>query len=111
MGILHQGTFPQLVPNEGARPFRMTDLEGNMVSLDSYRGSYLFLSFQRYAGCPLCNLRLHELAESTPKLKASGFPTQSFPTQSSRSTVFMASVALGRATWQERCGLTKCTRL
>ena len=48
-----------------------------MVSLDSYRGSYLFLSFQRYAGCPLCNLRLHELAESTPKLRARGIEIHS----------------------------------
>lgn len=89
MGILHQGASRQLVPNEAGRPFRMADLEGNMVSLDSYRGSYLFLSFQRYAGCPLCNLRLHELAEATPKLRARGIEILAFM-ESPRKSILKA---------------------
>lgn len=89
MGILHQGAFPQLVPNEGARPFRMADLESNLVSLDSYRGSHLLLSFQRYAGCPLCNLRIHELAEATPKLRARGIEILAFM-ESPRESILKA---------------------
>lgn len=89
MGTLHQGASPQLVPNEGARPFRMADLDGNMVSLDPYRGSYLFLTFQRYAGCPLCNLRLHELAEATPKLRARGIEILAFM-ESPRESILKA---------------------
>lgn len=78
MGKQNRSILPRLEPGESARAFKATDLDGNQVSLDSYRGSYLFLSFQRYAGCPLCNLRLHELAEATPKLKARGVEILAF---------------------------------
>lgn len=33
------------------------------VRLDDYRGRHVLLSFYRYASCPLCNLRVHDLAQ------------------------------------------------
>ena len=35
-------------------------LSGNEISLSEYKGSPLILSFYRYAGCQLCNLRIHD---------------------------------------------------
>ncbi|MBI3431018.1 MAG: redoxin domain-containing protein [Hydrogenophilales bacterium] len=33
------------------------------ISLEQYRGRHVLLSFYRYASCPLCNLRVHDLAQ------------------------------------------------
>ncbi len=36
-------------------------MQGRSVSLDSLRGRLVWLSFYRYAACPLCCYRIHEL--------------------------------------------------
>jgi len=48
------------------------DVFGQPVRLDDYRGQLLLLSFYRYASCPLCNLRVHELLRYYPEWKAMG---------------------------------------
>ncbi|MFC1890661.1 peroxiredoxin-like family protein, partial [Thermodesulfobacteriota bacterium] len=48
------------------------DLFDNPVSLEDYRGKRLMLSFYRYASCPLCNLRIHELIKNHDPLKDRG---------------------------------------
>lgn len=42
-------------------------LSGNEISLSDYKGSPLILSFYRYAGCPLCNLRIHDFIKKYNK--------------------------------------------
>ena len=44
------------------------DFLGNPVSLAGLRGRKVMLSFYRYASCPLCNLRMHELIRQYPQL-------------------------------------------
>jgi peroxiredoxin len=39
-----------------------------MVTLDRFRGRHLLLSFYRYASCPFCNLRVHDLIQHLPEL-------------------------------------------
>lgn len=54
---------------EAAPPFEVEDWEGRRMSLEDFRGKPLLLSFNRYASCPLCNLHIHKLTESFPKLE------------------------------------------
>lgn len=44
-----------------APSFGVIDAFGQPVMLEGYRGGSILLSFYRYASCPLCNLRVHEL--------------------------------------------------
>ena len=58
--------------------FQVTDTEGQPHSADRYKGELLLLSFFRYAACPLCNLRVHELARLAPVLKQKGLHILAF---------------------------------
>lgn len=53
----------QLKPGDLAPGFRVKDIDGRTVDLGEYRGSPVLLCFYRYAGCPYCNLFLHEIIE------------------------------------------------
>jgi thioredoxin-dependent peroxiredoxin len=55
-----------------APEFMNNDLLGRGIKLADYRGRWLLLSFYRYASCPLCNLRVHDLSLQCEKLKAQG---------------------------------------
>lgn len=51
----------RLLPGMPAPRFEMRDAFGKLLRLDDCRGELLMLSFYRYASCPLCNLRVHQL--------------------------------------------------
>lgn len=59
----------RLEAGQHAPGFSATDLHGQEVTLDQYRGRYLLLSFYRFASCPFCNLRIHELIQRMPELE------------------------------------------
>ncbi|MDB5257410.1 MAG: alkyl hydroperoxide reductase/Thiol specific antioxidant/Mal allergen [Chitinophagaceae bacterium] len=42
-----------------------SDVYGQSFSLVSLKGSKVLLSFMRFAGCPVCNLRVHELLKQS----------------------------------------------
>lgn len=65
-------TTTRLKPGDPAPDFDTCDLHGKNVQLDGYRERWLLLSFYRYASCPLCNLRVHELARKQPGWCAQG---------------------------------------
>lgn len=46
-----------------APAFTTHDLQGHQVALPQ-EGQYLFLSFHRFAACPFCTLRTHELIKN-----------------------------------------------
>lgn len=46
----------QLAPD-----FNITDVYGKAIQLSSYQGRKVHLNFYRFAGCPFCNLRFHEI--------------------------------------------------
>lgn len=56
----------RLLPGMPAPLFRTRDSFGTPLHLADYRGERLMLSFYRYASCPLCNLRMHELLRRYP---------------------------------------------
>ena len=62
----------KLKPGQHAKNFSVKDFKGNPISLEDYRGKKLILSFYRYAACPLCNVRVHELIKRYPEFKKKG---------------------------------------
>jgi thioredoxin-dependent peroxiredoxin len=44
-----------------APTFQTIDVFGNPVSLAQFKGKKIYLAFMRFAGCPVCNLRVHTL--------------------------------------------------
>ena len=62
----------KLRAGDRAKDFEATDLFGSRVSLQDYQGKRLMLSFFRYASCPFCNLRVHELSTRLDSLRDKG---------------------------------------
>jgi thioredoxin-dependent peroxiredoxin len=55
----------RLTTNEQAPDFITTDVFGNVIHLKKLRGQKVYLGFKRNAGCPVCNLRVHELLKKS----------------------------------------------
>ena len=51
----------RLEKNQSAPEFIVRDVVGNNLSLKSLRGKKVYLEFMRFAGCPVCHLRVHSL--------------------------------------------------
>jgi peroxiredoxin len=68
----------RLAPNQAAPPFSAETVHGDTVTLDQFAGKPLLLMFHRYAGCPMCNIRLHEMARRFPELQARGLEAVAF---------------------------------
>ena len=62
----------RLAPGDSTPDFDTVDLFGDPVQLSDFRDRKLMLSFYRYAACPLCNLRVHDLIERHSGLAAMG---------------------------------------
>jgi len=52
--------------------FKAKDVFGRTIDLNDYRDSKVLIAFFRHAGCPFCNLRVHELSKAHEELKAKG---------------------------------------
>ena len=50
--------------------FSTIDINGEPVSLQQYKGKRVLLAFMRHSGCPICNLRFHELLSKADSLEA-----------------------------------------
>ncbi|MCA9564687.1 MAG: redoxin domain-containing protein, partial [Myxococcales bacterium] len=60
-------TEGQLAPD-----FRAMTWEGQELSLSDFEGQPLWLAFFRYASCPLCNLRVHDIIERFDQFSQNG---------------------------------------
>ncbi len=49
-------------------PFDLPAIDGTHFALDQVRGKPIMLSFFRFATCPFCNLRMHELVSRFDEL-------------------------------------------
>jgi len=58
----------KIQPGQPAKNFSAEDIFGNPVALRDFKGKRLMLSFYRYAACPLCNLRMHQLIQQHASL-------------------------------------------
>src|SRR4051812_35253103 len=52
--------------------FKLKDIYGRLIDLESYKDKKVFIGFFRHAGCPFCNLRVHTLSKAHEDLKAKG---------------------------------------
>jgi peroxiredoxin Q/BCP len=60
----------RLQPGQPAPPFVAETFEGERVDLGALLAhKHVWLAFFRYASCPMCNLRLHELSLAWPRMK------------------------------------------
>jgi len=73
LGLSNSLYGQKLKVGTSAPQFEAIDIYGNTVSLSSHNKSKIFLAFMRYAGCPVCNFRMHELIEKFDSLKSLGF--------------------------------------
>jgi peroxiredoxin len=62
----------RLQAGQPAPDFLRPDIGGISIRLGDYRGRYLLLSFYRYASCPFCNLRVHELLQRLSEFEKRG---------------------------------------
>jgi peroxiredoxin len=67
-----QRKYTRLQPGDLAPAFTLPALDGSSFSLGSLRGKKTLLAFFRHAGCPFCNLRVHQLIEAYPRLQRFG---------------------------------------
>lgn len=58
----------RLAPGAPVVPFELPALDGRMFSLDELAGRPYLLALFRFAACPFCNLRMHELVARFPSL-------------------------------------------
>ncbi|XKT74742.1 MAG: peroxiredoxin-like family protein [Patescibacteria group bacterium UBA2163] len=68
----------QLQNGDVAPSFEVEDVKGKTISLKEYKGKKLLVSFYRYAACPLCNLRIHDLITNHSDLKKNGLHMVAF---------------------------------
>jgi peroxiredoxin Q/BCP len=55
-----------------APTFRAVTFDGKLIDLAALRGKKVWLTFYRYATCPLCNLHISEISRRYPDLKKAG---------------------------------------
>jgi peroxiredoxin Q/BCP len=53
----------RLIPGEKAPRIELPSIDGSTFDTDSLGGKRFMLSFFRFASCPFCNLRVHELVK------------------------------------------------
>ena len=64
--------YSRLQAGDLAPAFTLPTLDGSNFSLGALRGKRTLLAFHRHAGCPYCNLRIHELIQAHPQLERAG---------------------------------------
>jgi thioredoxin-dependent peroxiredoxin len=52
--------------------FKIRDVYGRIIDLESFRNKKILIGFFRHAGCPFCNLRVHALSKIQADLKSKG---------------------------------------
>lgn len=62
----------ELKQNVTAPVFVLKDIFDRTIDLNSYRDKKLLIAFFRHAGCPFCNLRVHNLTKIHQELKDKG---------------------------------------
>lgn len=62
----------KITPSQAAPAFTIKDVDGNTVKLSDFKGKKVLLSFYRNVGCPVCNVRFHELQEQSDYFKTKG---------------------------------------
>lgn len=62
----------KITKQQVAPVFTINDVNGATVNLTDFKGKKVLLTFYRNVGCPICNLRFHELQEQVDYFKSKG---------------------------------------
>jgi thioredoxin-dependent peroxiredoxin len=62
----------KLTARSVAPSFSCKDIDGKTVKLQDFTGKKILLSFHRNVGCPICNLRFHELEQESEYFRKQG---------------------------------------
>jgi peroxiredoxin Q/BCP len=62
----------KITKQQAAPTFTTNDVNGATVNLSDFKGKKVLLTFYRNVGCPICNLRFHELQEQADYFKSKG---------------------------------------
>jgi len=75
----------RLSPGQPAVAFTATTIDGETVSPARFAGKPILLMFLRYASCPMCNLRVHDVARRYAGLHDQGLEVIAFFHSSAKS--------------------------
>jgi thioredoxin-dependent peroxiredoxin len=71
VSLLTLTTMAQKLKNNDKAPdFEMISVKGDAIRLENLKGKTVLLTFFRFAGCPVCNFRMHELMGNYEQLKS-----------------------------------------
>jgi peroxiredoxin len=62
----------RLKPGQQAPHVRATSISGQEVRVPDSKTEFTHIQFERFAGCPVCNLHLHDFIERNAELRAAG---------------------------------------
>lgn len=62
----------RLKSGQAAPAFAVKDIYAKGLGTEQYNKTKLLLSFYRYASCPFCNLRIHDLSKHAEKFRQQG---------------------------------------
>lgn len=68
----------RLKKGQRAPMFEVKDIFDQTISLETYRGNRLLISFYRFSSCPFCNLRIAKLLEHYPEYQKKGLKAMNF---------------------------------
>ncbi len=69
----HNAMCQKLKIGDKAPDFETVDTNGDTIKLSNYKGQKVLIAFFRYAGCPVCNSRVHELIEDYDSFSSKGY--------------------------------------
>lgn len=61
-----------LMFGDKAPNFTVTDINGECIQLEDYKGQHILLTFYRYATCPFCTVHFGRIMQEYEKYKANG---------------------------------------
>lgn len=62
----------RIQPGSSVKPFSLTAIDNQLIDLEALKGKRFMLSFFRFASCPFCNMRMHNLVKRFSDLNAHG---------------------------------------
>jgi len=64
--------FKRVQKGDQVRDFNAETYSGETISLSQFKGQKVWLSFYRYASCPLCNLRINQMIKRYSEFSDAG---------------------------------------
>lgn len=66
--------FSQKIKEKDSAPiFQVVDSKGDTINIENYKGKKVFLTFFRYASCPVCNFRMNEIIQNYEAIQLKGY--------------------------------------